>query len=132
VKQEAFELLRPLYPALADLPVHRRVDGRLCRYLPPTAPAGAHPPPGVAQPVRWLVFPSFREGAGTRLGPLDPVEALTRLLDQCTALGMPLDSARVARLVGWITGVEAFALDFGDVRDAAARLVSLVAAVPAR
>jgi hypothetical protein len=132
VKQEAFELLRPLYPALADLPVHRRVDGRLCRYLPPPAPAGAHPPPGVAQPVRWLVFPSFREGAGTRLGPLDPVEALTRLLDQCTALGMPLDSARVARLVAWITEVEAFALEFGDLREAAARLVSLVAAVPAR
>lgn len=131
VKEPARELVLPLYPDLDWLPVHRRVDGRHCRYLPPPSAGSAAQVPEPKE-VGWLVFPHYRAGADVTLEPLAPVDALAALLGECTAIGTELDSDLVRRLVDWLRHLPAFRLEFGDLHAACARLDELTAtAAPA-
>lgn len=130
VEEEALQQLRPCDPMPARPPGLRRSDSHPGRDLPPEAAPAL--PPQATQSVRWLVFPDFREGAQTQLEPLDAVEALTRLFDLRLKLNRPLSRDLVRRLVDWIAPIEAFALEYGDPRDAAERLVQLTDMAPAR
>lgn len=121
VKRDAWPLIAKRYPELLHQPFHERVDGRIVRYLPPPIRPG-DPALDRAWPVRWIVLPSYRGGAKTRLEPVGRVEALRALLDECLALRLPLDPPTVDRLVDWIGGIECRRLVFGDL-DEAVRLV---------
>lgn len=121
VKQPAWGLVAPQYPHLLELPAHDRIDGKVVKYLaPPTTPGD--PALDRAWPVRWMVFPTYRAGADTRLRPLSPAEALRRLLEDCNAWRLDLTRDSVDRLVGWIEGIECHALEF-SAQDEAVRLI---------
>jgi hypothetical protein len=121
VKPEGFEVLRPLYPELAFLPEHRRGDGRSVRYLPPPISPGDHALDR-HWPVRWVVFPRYRQGVPTRLEPIGRVAALRRLLEECLALRLALDHEKVALLVAWLAGIECFSLSSADPDEAVSLL----------
>ncbi len=121
VKQSAWALVEEDFPELAGAPAHQRVDGQICKYLPPPAVAGA-PPAEHPLAVRWLVFPRFQPGKAAQLRPLPRLQALERLFDQCLALPAALDRALVEGLLAWLEGLESFELTFGDRHQAARKL----------
>ncbi len=124
LKEGAWTTLAPLYPEIASLPVHHRVDGKIVRYLPPPAQSD-DPALDRHWPVRWLVFPRYRAGAPTRLAPVRRTEALRRLLDECLALRLTLNDELVERLVEWIAGIACFELEHGDLDTAVSALREL-------
>ena len=123
VKEPAWPILGGLYPEIDRLTVHHRIDGQVCRYLPPPV---VRDDAGVDGwwPVRALVFPRFDAGATTRLEPLGKLDALQRLLAECLAIPAGLDADLVEDLAHWIEGIEAFALPFADLDDALAAISS--------
>jgi Coenzyme PQQ synthesis protein D (PqqD) len=78
IKPGSLAALGRHFPGLADLPAHRRADGKTVRYLAPP-PASLLPAGAPKAVVRAIVFPGFIPGAATRLAGLDKVEALRRL-----------------------------------------------------
>jgi hypothetical protein len=125
LKQPAWELMAPLVPGLAALPVHRRADGKLVRYPPPPVDM-ADPALATAWPVRWLVFPRYTAEGPAGLVRLDRVEALRRLLAETPAMRVALDAAFTRRLVAWIAGIECYALEFDGFDAAITALRGLV------
>lgn len=118
VKQPAWSVIAAFRPEIRDLPAYHRVDGRICRYLPPP-PLPDDPHRERTWPVRALVLPRFVADQPVRLQPVSRALALERLFDQCLALDLCLDTATVDRLVAWLEGLEVLELSFGDVRAAA-------------
>ena len=117
VKEPAWPVLRSRYPEIDRLTVHHRIDGKVCKYLPPPVDRG-DPDLDRSWPVRALVFPRFDPAAKTGLEPLGRLEALQRLLAECLAIPAGLDARLVEDLAQWIEGVEAFALPFSDLDSA--------------
>jgi hypothetical protein len=109
VKAGAWDLLKPYHPSLFGLPVDRRPDGRVVRYLRPVKMETR------SLPVRWLVFPSWQRTSDPRLKSLSRVEALKRFLPGCYAAARRLPSDDVARLIAWIEGIDCYTLDSSDL-----------------
>ncbi len=119
VKKTGWNLMAEFHPAILDLPLHRREDAKVVRYLPPPAHA-AHP-----APVRHIIFPRYTKDAPTTLAPITRAAALGRLMDECMALRGRLDRTTVGQLVHWIAGIDCFDLTFSSL-DAAATAVARV------
>jgi len=119
IKQSGWDLMARYYPAIAEMPTHRRNDGKVLRYVPP--PDGAAEK--VAAPVSHIIFPRHQEDAPTELRPVMRAEALGRLMGECLALRQRLDRQNVGELVRWIAGIECYALNFSSL-DAAVELVA--------
>lgn len=119
LKSGAWRLLADRFPSLADLPVHRRADGKQVRFLPAPRPA-AYATPTTRRQVGAIVFPRRSANARATLRPLAPIEALGRLLKGFHPLGKGLDRGRVDGLLRWIDNVGAFEVGYGSVDDGAA------------
>jgi hypothetical protein len=128
VKEPAWPLVEPFVPELRARRVHRRADGKTVRYPPPPCDP-RDPALARSWPVRWIVFPRYAAGGGTRLLRLDRVEALRRLLAETPAMRVDLDSPFVRRLVDWIAGVDCNALEFDGFEPATAALRAMVGAL---
>lgn len=78
IKSGSLPSLRRYYPGLADLPGHRRIDGRTVRFLPPAIadPAGGK---AGAMKIGTLFFPAYLPQVKAECLLLTPVEALQRL-----------------------------------------------------
>lgn len=124
VKERAWPVLTPMFPGLRKTKVHHRIDGRICRYLPPPIAKG-DPDLDKSWPVRALVFPRFDAEAPTKIERLTKVEALRRVLSECLAIQGGLDAQRVERLMHWIEAVEAYSLRFRSFDDAASALAEV-------
>jgi hypothetical protein len=112
VKAGAWDLLKPYHPSLFALPVDRRPDGRVVRYLRPGAIADA------ALPARWMIFPNWDQAVGQGLQRLSRIEALKRFLPGCYASARRLGAADMAQLITWIEGIECYTLDSSDLAGA--------------
>ena len=112
VKAGAWDLLKPYHPSLFALPVDRRPDGRVVRYLRPGTVVGA------ALPARWMVFPGWDRPTGTGLQRLSRVEALKRFLPGCYASARRLSAADMAQLIAWIEDIDCYTLDSSDLASA--------------
>jgi hypothetical protein len=113
IKDGAWDLLASRLPTLAEQPVHRRLDGKIVRYLVPTstfARAATHP-------VGAIVFPRRRPGADPRLSPLPRVEALRALLAEFCPLGPPLTTDAVDELAVWASTVAAYEMTYATLDD---------------
>ncbi len=117
LKAAAWDLLMPLYPDLPSLKVHQRPDHKMVRYMPPPR---ASLPKDLRRslPVRRIIFPWYKPTSATAMRRLSKVEALARLLRQCLAVPLNLDPERVAALVQWISGIEAYELVMSSLDDA--------------
>lgn len=112
VKAGAWDLLKPYHPSLFALPVDRRPDGRVVRYLRPNAVAAD------ALPATWMIFPSWEGASRPGLSPLSRVDALRRFLPGCYASARRLGAAEMAQLIAWIEQIDCFTLDSSDLRAA--------------
>jgi hypothetical protein len=125
VKEPAWPLVEPFVPELRARRVHRRADGKTVRYPPPPCDP-RDPALARSWPVRWIVFPRYAAGGGTRLLRLDRVEALRRLLAETPAMRVDLDAPFIRRLVDWIAGVDCYALEFDGFEPATTALRAMV------
>ena len=119
VKSTGWNVLAPFYPELASLPVHRRGDGKIVRYLrPPIDPARLN----ASYAVSRIVFPRYAPGCTTSLRPLGAVEGLRRLLSECVSTPAGLTMDIVATMADWISHVRCQELEQSSIPDAIARL----------
>jgi len=116
IKDGSVAPLRALYPEIDTLTPHVREDYVRVRYLSP--PAESLPADDTPQPVRWIVFPRYTEGAGTELRPLTRPAALRRLLDESFLPLEQLDRRKVESLVQWMRTVECFELPLSSLDEA--------------
>lgn len=119
IKEGAWEMLAPLFPALAKLPVHHRGDGHRVRYLPP-------PEGGPTDPVRvrWVVFPRRDPAALVAAQVMGAAEGLERLLGNCSAVPEPLDREQVGALIRWAAGITWLEMPVGDLDEAVASITA--------
>jgi hypothetical protein len=114
VKAGSWPILEPLFPALAGLPVHRRADDKLVRYLPPPGPAPDPAPPG------WVVFPKYRKGVKVAVTAIDRAEALSRLFHESFAPSHRLGRRQFDRLADWMRGARAWQIEYGTLAEGVA------------
>jgi hypothetical protein len=114
------------YPDLSALPLHRRGDGKVVRYVAPPASAAGWP----RVPVSHIIFPRYEKDAATTLEPVPRSDALGRLMSECLAVRQPLDRKNVDELIGWIAGINCYALTFSSLEDAAALVAQAVGRQP--
>lgn len=120
VKADAWETISAIHPALRSAPAHRRVDGKLVKYLPVAQPSEA------GCPASLIVFPTFRKGLETRLVPLPPGEALRRLLASVLAWRAHLTPATLDGIIAWIEATPCYELWYGSSRDAVAIIGTII------
>jgi len=119
VKSTGWDVLASFYPELARMPVHRRGDGKIVRYLrPPIDPAKL----SASYAVSRIVFPRYVPGCSTTLRPLGAVEGLRRLLSECVSMPNGLTMDIVATMADWIAHVRCQELAQSSIPDAIARL----------
>jgi hypothetical protein len=104
------------YPEILALPIHRRNDGKMVRYVPPPA-AAVRRMPGL---VGHIFFPLYTAGEPTRVERLSRSTALARLMEQCLALRQRLDQDNVRELIRWIGKIECYSLTFSSLDEAVA------------
>jgi len=122
VKSTGWDLMSRYYPEISALPVHRREDDKVVRYIPPPAGAALQP----AAPVSHIIFPRFVSDVPTELRPIARSEALGRLMGECLALRQRLDQANVSELLRWISAIEVYALDFSSLEEGAELIAQIV------
>jgi hypothetical protein len=118
VKSTGFEVMSRYYPEIAQLPAHKRDDGKVVVYVQPK-PEEMRREPGF---VSHIFFPQYLEGEPTRLEPLSRSVAFTRLMDQCVALRCRLDRDTVRDIVRWISRIDCYALRFSSLDEAVAHV----------
>ena len=91
-------------------------------WLPPAARIACSP-----LPVRAIVFPRFGAAAAPAATPLGAYEALARLMQAPTRIGVPLSEAAVGGLAGWLESCPAYELAYDDAEAAAAWVARLLA-----
>ncbi|WP_226580568.1 PqqD family peptide modification chaperone [Acuticoccus sediminis] len=114
VKAAAWEAMTAIHPALETLPVHRRIDGKVIKYLS-VARVDSAP-----EPVRAIIFPTFEAGAGAELTRLLPEEALGEFLASILAWRARLTASVVDGLIGFIEATPCYRLRYGASEDAVA------------
>lgn len=126
VKEGAWDVVAQLYPDFDRLPVYRVADGTRLRYLPP--PRHALPcPHDAGLPVSALVFPRYAPGSGTKLSPMDRVDALHRLQDSGYEAGDKLDGERIRELLNWMQGVQCYEMTVDSLEEAVAAIRTVTA-----
>jgi hypothetical protein len=125
VKSTGFDVMSRYYPEIAQLPAHKRDDGKVVVYVQPK-PSDMRREPGL---VSHIFFPQFVPGEATRLQPLSRTAAFTRLMDQCVALRCRLDRDTVGDMVRWISKIDCYALTFSSLDEAVALVKQASSAV---
>lgn len=124
VKTGGWQLLQPLYPALRALPAHRRGDGKVVKYLRPPGPTVIADSDAPCH-VHSIVFPRYVAGGTNELVPVQRVEALRHLMDECVAMRLTLTPTEVQGLVDWLGSVGCHALTYSDLAAAVDLLLHL-------
>ncbi len=126
LKSGSWPVLEPYYPALFELPVFLRQDGKQVRYLlPPRHETLAHT--AAFQPVHALVFPRYRPEQATELNRISPGDALCRLTEAGYDVQGGLNTEQVRELVDWMGGLDCFELNLRDLPEAISRIAALLA-----
>jgi len=115
VKTGSWPLAARWAPMLAAEPAHLRTDDQWTRYLPM---AGQSAP----MRLRGVLLLQRSEGAAARLEPIDPVEALTTILDSAYASSHRIDGDALTALANRVSNAVCARLHYSDL-DAAVGLV---------
>jgi hypothetical protein len=116
VKAGAWDLLKPYHPSLFALPVDRRPDGRVVRYLRPSTFVGQ------ALPAAWMVFPRWQGAPRPGLAAMSRVDALRQFLPGCYASARRLGDSEMGQLIAWIERIDCHTLDSSDLPAAIASI----------
>jgi hypothetical protein len=111
LKQGSWAAVAPDYPALAGLPVHRRFDGLLLRYLAGDS-VRLHPLDKRLRPTH-IVFPKYDSAVQSRLEELSPVQTMAAIVEQGYQV-TGLDAEKAAAILSLICGMERFAMTYSS------------------
>lgn len=119
VKSGAWAIVRQFHPEFDQAPVYRRPDGKRVRYLGLQSVAA-----DMRRSVGWIVFIN-RTGTPAQLRPLEPAEALSRLMEGSYSPGGRTDRDTVKSLVRTVASASAFELTYSDLTEANDLIVRL-------
>ena len=114
-KDTGWDLMARYYPEILTRPTHRRNDGKIVRYFAPPVAALQQ----TSAPVSHIIFPRYVKDAPTELEPVARPEAVRRLMEECMSLRQRLTNDNVQALLGWIGGIDCYALTFSSLERAA-------------
>lgn len=112
IKAGSWNALTPLFPQLAEAPVHHAGKGAM-KFLV-QGPARDDRP----TPTRALVFPTFDPDSGGSIRPLSSLESLERLMVDRIWLGHPIAEPTLAAFLRWLEHTPAFAITYRDLAGA--------------
>ncbi len=124
LKSGSWEPLAQLWPELVSLPIHRRADGQLIRYLHPMM-RGVSRSSNERLSVSAVVFPRFAQGSTTQLHPIPRSDALTRVAEAGYDVAGKLDRHAVQALVRWFETLDCYELPFGNLDEAVESLAEI-------
>jgi hypothetical protein len=113
IKAGAWPILAPLFPALADAPIHHS-EGKTVKFLTALSRTWHDTP----VPSRTMIFPTFISGAAGGLRRLTPMESLERLMSDNVWLGRPVPVPRLGAFLRWIERVPAYAVSYSSLDEA--------------
>jgi hypothetical protein len=122
IKSENYSRIEQWYPDLRHVPEHVR-HGRKVKYLP-------IPAEGATINVATVIFPCRSKTEAPGLKPIEPLQALTRLLSLCVYVPFGFTESDVTRLLSWHEGTRYFDLIVDDALESAKTLEGLC--TPAR
>jgi hypothetical protein len=120
VKEGAWPMLSPDWPALATEPIYRRPDGIRVRYLQNFEFAGRRP-----QRMKFVVLLDRRAGVRTSVRGIGRVTALQALIAEGDARDERLRPAGFRSLVSALNDASCFRLTYSDLAEAARAVTSL-------
>jgi hypothetical protein len=121
VREESWEVLRPRYPELTDLPIVSR-NSEQVRFLTPRSMPGAS-----GMRTEAMVFPKFVPGGAPALTRIDSFQTLLRL--QESGFWTPHDQASIRTFLDWAQSVPAYDFQYSDL-DQAVKQVRLLLQSP--
>ena len=113
-KSTGWDVLAGYYPEILSAPTHSRSDGKIVRYVAPP-PASVQKTPAS---ITHMVFPRYDKASKTELKPIARSEALGRVMVECLGQKQRLDRNNVEQLIGWISGIQCYALPFSSLDEA--------------
>lgn len=113
VKHTGVDVYSSINADIGRIAEHLRGDGKRVRYVPP--PLERTPPQDTARPIGAIVFPKYDPDVPTRLEPIQALEALEALMQECLIVKTRLDSAKVARILAWVDETPCYRLFTGDL-----------------
>ena len=115
-KSTGWDLMLRYRPDLMSLPMHRREDDKLVRYIPPPSHATNLRPGKVSH----IIFPCYRAGAISTLERIGLGDALERLMAECISAQEDFTLADAQHLLGWVGQIECYQLFFSSLDEAVA------------
>jgi hypothetical protein len=122
VKEGGWRAMAEFNPTLPEVEIHTRGDGKRVKYLNLVSQEAA----ARSWPVAHIVFPVYREGITARRSPVDPAEALHRLLSSCMAWRVRLTPKFVEKLIAWVEQSQCHELRYGSNSDALMEISGLL------
>jgi len=122
VKSTGIDPLAGFFPALRELPLHLRADGRQVAYMPPPSDRIARQPDH--RPVHIIVHPRFDATVTTQWRPITMAESARLLLAECLIVPKPLSIDAVQRFVAWLGRTKHAKLTFSDLPTATNSVLS--------
>lgn len=121
LKMGSWELLHCQRRAIAHATVHDRADGERVRYPALPTPVRLDP-----LPVGMIVFLSRAPSADARLCPVDPLAALTALMQGAYSKSGRTRTADLEMLIGLVTDATCLELHYAELDDAVRLLTDAV------
>jgi hypothetical protein len=119
VKESGLHLLADRFPALLDLPVHTRPDGKRVRYLPIAQDRRGRDPK-----VAWIVFPRYDPAGANELRPMPPGAAIVELTKNASLI-RTVTKEQVGELVALLKRVPCFEIRVSSLEGTAKVLQAL-------
>lgn len=112
-KERSWQLLREFRSDLRDHQIHRRLDGKRVRYLPPLYP-------GLSDwmPVRWIIRLRRRSGVPSTLIRRGRVDALSDLLGEAYSKSGRTRVEDLHMLLDVLSDVQCYELQYSDLNEA--------------
>lgn len=126
LKEGSWPILAPRLPEISALPVYKREDGQLVKYLLP--PADRMPRAGNDRfTVKAVVFPQYEAGSACERCEIPRSAALVRIADSGYHLEGELDEAWVTTTLGWLQTLDCYELRYSSLDDAVEAVADLLA-----
>ena len=113
-KSTGWDVMRRYYPNLMSLPVHKRDDDKLVRYISPPADSRARQPTAVSH----IIFPRYAAGSTSTLRKIGRADALEMLMAECIAAREDFSLADAQDLLRWVAQIDCYRLTFSSLDDA--------------
>jgi hypothetical protein len=113
VKAGAWQTLTPLFPALADAPIHYS-EGKTVKFLTDLSRTWHDTP----VPSQTMIFPTFAPGAAGDLRRLTPIESLERLMSDNVWLGRPIPVPTLTAFLRWVERMPSYAISYASLDQA--------------